>query len=69
MIIRNMPFGDGFQKTPSYFKLGFGGTPILLPQARFVFTYRLVHASIGGLAHRFLTSPVSRRVAHRLRNG
>jgi lipid II:glycine glycyltransferase (peptidoglycan interpeptide bridge formation enzyme) len=69
MIIGNMPLSDGFQQTPSYFKLGFGSAPILLPRARFIFTHRLVDASIGPVAQRFLTSPTGRKLAYRFRNG
>jgi lipid II:glycine glycyltransferase (peptidoglycan interpeptide bridge formation enzyme) len=69
MIIGNMPLGESFQKTPSFFKLAFGGAPILLPQARFIFTHRLVDAAIGPVARRFLTSPAARKLAYRFRNG
>jgi hypothetical protein len=69
MIIGNKPLAEGFQKTPSYFKLGFGGMPILLPQARFIFTHRLVDASIGRAAQHFLASPTSRKLVYRFRNG
>ncbi len=69
MMIGNMPLGDGFQQTPSYFKLSFGGSLILLPRARFKFTNRLVDTAIGPVAHRVLTSPMARKLASRFRNG
>lgn len=68
-IIGNMRLDEGFQQTPSYFKMGFGGAPVLLPQARFIFTNRLVDTVIGPVAHRFLTSAMARKLASRFRSG
>ena len=58
---------EGFTKTPAYFKLGFGGTPMLLPRARW---------SLIGSGRRFLQTPArwlfsthwARGIAHRLRS-
>ncbi|HET6375940.1 MAG TPA: GNAT family N-acetyltransferase [Methylocella sp.] len=68
-ILAGMPLEEGFHKTPSYFKLGFGGQPILLPKARFKFTPRLADTALGPVASRFLTSHTARRIAHRMRSG
>jgi lipid II:glycine glycyltransferase (peptidoglycan interpeptide bridge formation enzyme) len=57
-----------FQKTPGYFKLGFGGTPILLPLARWSYlgpARPLVHAPIQWA----LGSKRFQKLAGRLRNG
>jgi Acetyltransferase (GNAT) domain len=69
LMIRNMPFDEGFHKTPSYHKLGFGGAPILLPRAPFKFTLQLVDTAIGRVAQHFLMSTTARKLAYRFRNG
>jgi peptidoglycan pentaglycine glycine transferase (the first glycine) len=69
MIIGKTPLVEGFDKTPSFFKLAFGGAPILLPQAHFRFTHGLLDTAIGPVAQRFLTSPTARKLASRFRNG
>ncbi|HET6375941.1 MAG TPA: hypothetical protein VFF88_07805, partial [Methylocella sp.] len=68
-ILAGMPLGEDFHKTPGYFKLGFCGTPILLPRARFKFTPRLADTALGPVASRFLMSHTARRIAHRMRSG
>jgi hypothetical protein len=68
-ILAGMPLGEGFHKTPGNFKLGFCGTPILLPQARFKFTPRLADTALGPVASRFLKSHTARKIAHRMRSG
>ena len=67
LIAAGQPLPAEFTKTPAYFKLGFGGTPILLPKARWSF--------IGG-GRRILQAPArwlfatdwARGIAHRLRS-
>jgi GNAT acetyltransferase-like protein len=57
-----------FTKTPAFFKLGFGGPPLLLPKARWSFI---------GTGRRLLQTPArwmftkqwARSIAHRLRSG
>jgi peptidoglycan pentaglycine glycine transferase (the first glycine) len=56
-----------FTKTPAFFKLGFGGTPILLPKARWSFIgsgQRLLQAP----ARWMFTTPWAKGIANRLRS-
>jgi hypothetical protein len=58
---------DAFTRTPGYFKLGFGGSVIMFPKARW---------SLLGIGHRLLRAPVRwvlgtpwvARAAYRLRS-
>jgi hypothetical protein len=67
LLAAGRPLPDGFTKTPAYFKLGFGGTPMLLPRARW---------SLIGSGRPFLQAPTrwlfatrwARGIAHRLRS-
>ena len=67
LIAAGQPLPPEFTKTPAFFKLGFGGTPILLPKARWSFI---------GSGHRFLHAPArwmfttkwARGIANRLRS-
>lgn len=63
------PLPEDFVHLPCYAKLGLGGRPVLLPQARFVFTHRLTNRTFGGAAQRFFTTPGALRFVQRLRNG
>lgn len=63
---RAMP--DGFDKTHSHFKLGFGGTPILLPRPKLVPLSIAANRLSRAVLPRLLRSPVTRRAAQRLRS-
>ncbi|HYC02306.1 MAG TPA: GNAT family N-acetyltransferase [Azospirillaceae bacterium] len=63
------PPGAWCQSSISRFKLGLGGTPVLLPRARFAYTNALAGWALGGLTRRFLASPTSHRIIQRWRNG
>lgn len=69
LMCAGAPLPDGFRQKPSYFKLGFGGTPVLLPCARFVFTHGVADLALGHLAQRFLAMPGVLRLVKRMRNG
>lgn len=55
--------------SPSHFKAGYGGTPVLFPRARFLFTQPWVHLALGSATQRLLVSPRASRIVQRLRNG
>lgn len=67
LIAAGQPLPPDFTKTPAFFKLGFGGPPILLPKARWSFI---------GSGQRFLQAPArwvftthwARGIANRLRS-
>ena len=56
-------------ETPDGFKLGFGGTPTLLPRTRFGITPALAHRALAGVVERALASTRVRRLAQRMRSG
>ena len=68
-LIAGLPPAEGFERTPSFFKQRFGGAPVLLPRARFVFTNGVLNAAGGWAAQRALSSDMLHRLANRLRNG
>ncbi len=59
---------DSFSKTPGFFKLGFGGRPMLLPQARWQYLGPAA-ALIRPVLRGALASKRLQRLAGRLRNG
>jgi peptidoglycan pentaglycine glycine transferase (the first glycine) len=62
------PMPDGFHHSPSFYKLGFGGTPVLLPHARFLLLPKLADLVLGRPAQRLFASAGGRRLAQRFRN-
>lgn len=60
---------EGPRHARGFFKLAFGGTPVLLPCARFILTHRLVDLALGGAARRALVLPAAMRLVRRMRNG
>ncbi|HZH27649.1 MAG TPA: GNAT family N-acetyltransferase [Azospirillaceae bacterium] len=68
-LTAGQPLPEDFEKTPSFFKLGFGGTPVLLPRARFAFTHPAANVAFGAVARKVLTTPALRWFLQRLRNG
>jgi hypothetical protein len=63
------PLPDSFYHSPSFYKLGFGGTTLSLPRARFLLLPRLAHLAFGAVAQSLFSNPKVRRLAHHLRNG
>lgn len=60
---------SGFDKTHSFFKLGFGGTPILFPRPKLVPLNIAANRLSRAVLPRLLRSPVTHRAAQRLRSG
>jgi hypothetical protein len=63
------PLPDRFYHSPSFYKLSFGGTPLLFPCARFLLLPRLAHLAFGWVAQGVISSPSVRNLAQYLRNG
>jgi lipid II:glycine glycyltransferase (peptidoglycan interpeptide bridge formation enzyme) len=68
-LVSRRPVPDDFHRSPSFYKLGFGGTAVLLPRARFLLSPKLVDLTLGRAAQRLFVSAQVRRLAQRLRNG
>jgi hypothetical protein len=64
---RSMP--DDFHQSPGFYKLGFGGTAVLLPCARFLLLPKFANFALGRAAQSLFANPGMRRLAHQLRNG
>jgi len=60
---------DDFHRSPSFYKLGFGGTAVLLPRARFLLLPELADLALGWAAQRLFASAGVHRLAQHLRNG
>jgi len=69
LIASGQPPPEGFEKTPSYFKSGFGGRLLLLPRARFAFTAPAANMAFGAVARKILTTSAALQFLQRLRNG
>jgi hypothetical protein len=67
-LMSRRPMPDGFHLSPGHYKLGFGGTPVLLPRARFLLLPKLADLVLGRPAQRLLASAGGRRLAQRFRN-
>jgi hypothetical protein len=63
------PLPDSFYHSPSFYKLGFGGTTLQLPRARFLLLPRLAHLAFGAVAQSLFSNPKVRRLGQHLRNG
>lgn len=69
LILAGEPLPNDFLHSHSYFKAGYGGTPVLFPPARFVFTQRLADLALGAAAQSIFTTPKALSFIQRLRNG
>jgi lipid II:glycine glycyltransferase (peptidoglycan interpeptide bridge formation enzyme) len=63
------PMPDGFYHSPSFYKLGFGGTVALFPRARFLLLPKLADLALGKAAQRLFATASVHRLAQHLRNG
>lgn len=61
--------GADFRRTAGFFKLGFDGTPVLLPQARWIVPNRALRPIAAPILARVFRSDRGRRLANRFRNG
>jgi lipid II:glycine glycyltransferase (peptidoglycan interpeptide bridge formation enzyme) len=68
LLLAGEPVPDEFKRTASFFKLEFGATARLLPQAQFIFLNRVANRLLGGVAANLLRSRLAARLAKRLRN-
>lgn len=67
-IASGEPMPTAFDRTHSHFKLGFGGTPRLLPRPKIVPLRIAANPLSRAVLPRLLGSPVTRRAAQRLRS-
>ncbi|WP_336489358.1 lipid II:glycine glycyltransferase FemX [Methylobacterium nigriterrae] len=63
------PLPEAFYRSHSFYKLGFGGTPLLMPRARFLLLPPAAHLAFGTATQSLLASPKARRLTQYLRNG
>jgi len=68
-LLCGAPLDEGFPRTHGFFKLGFNGTPVLLPQAQFLVTNRALRPLARVVGPRLLTSTPAHRLASAARNG
>jgi lipid II:glycine glycyltransferase (peptidoglycan interpeptide bridge formation enzyme) len=68
-LASSRPMPDGFHRSPSFYKLSFGGTAVLFPRARFLLLPKLVDLALGKAAQCLFASSGGRRLAQHLRNG
>jgi lipid II:glycine glycyltransferase (peptidoglycan interpeptide bridge formation enzyme) len=68
-LISRGPMPDDFHRSPSFYKLGFGGTAVLLPRARFLLLPTLTDLALGRAAQSLFASSGVHRLAQHLRNG
>jgi lipid II:glycine glycyltransferase (peptidoglycan interpeptide bridge formation enzyme) len=68
-LVSCRPMPDGFHHSPSFYKLSFGGTVVLLPRTRFLLLPKLADLALGKAAQRLFASAKIRRLAQHLRNG
>jgi hypothetical protein len=68
-LVNCRPMPDDFQRSWSFYKLGFGGTVVLLPRARFVLSPKLVDLALGRAAQRLFATAGVRRLTQHFRNG
>lgn len=69
LLLAGKPLTGNFHQTPSFFKQRFGGTPVLLPRAQFLFTSRPINLALGPVVQRLFAGSGLRRLANQLRNG
>ena len=68
-LVSHRPMPDDFHRSPSFYKLGFGGTAVLLPRARFLLLPKLADLALGRAAQSLFASSGVHRLAQHLRNG
>jgi hypothetical protein len=68
-LVSRRPMPDNFHRSPSFYKLGFGGTPVLLPSARFLLLPKVADLALGRAAQCLFANPRMHRLAQHLRNG
>jgi lipid II:glycine glycyltransferase (peptidoglycan interpeptide bridge formation enzyme) len=68
-LVNRQPMPDDFHRSPSFYKVGFGGTAVLLPRARFLLLPKLADLALGRAAQSLFASPGGHRLAQHLRNG
>lgn len=67
LFLRGEALPAGFEGSHNFFKLGFGGTPVLLPTARYRLLNRVAHFAIQPVLPLVLKSPIVKRMAQKLR--
>jgi lipid II:glycine glycyltransferase (peptidoglycan interpeptide bridge formation enzyme) len=68
-LVNGRPMSDDFHRSPSFYKLSFGGMAVLLPRARFLLLPKLADLALGGAAQRLFASSGVQQLAQHLRNG
>jgi hypothetical protein len=68
-LVTDRPMPDDFHHSPSFYKLGFGGTAVLFPRARFLLLPKLADFALGWPAQRMFARTWAHRLAEHLRNG
>jgi lipid II:glycine glycyltransferase (peptidoglycan interpeptide bridge formation enzyme) len=68
-LVSCRPMPDGFHHSPSFYKLGFGGTAVLFPRARFLLLPKLADLALGRAAQCLFASSGGHRLAQHFRNG
>ena len=68
-LVNCRPVPDGFHRSWSFYKLGFGGAAVLLPRARFLLSPKLVDFALGRAAQRLFATAGVRRLTQYFRNG
>jgi lipid II:glycine glycyltransferase (peptidoglycan interpeptide bridge formation enzyme) len=67
-ILNGEPPAAGFERSHHFFKLGFCGTPVLLPRARFLLLNSLAHRAARSIVPVVLRSRAARGLAQGLRS-
>jgi hypothetical protein len=68
-LVSGRPMPDDFHRSPSFYKLSFGGTAVLLPRARFLILPKFADLALGRAAQSLFGSSGVRRLVQHLRNG
>jgi predicted RNA methylase len=68
-LVNHLPMSDDFHRSPSFYKLGFGGSPVLLPRARFLLLPKLADVALGRAAQSLFGSSRGQGLAQHYRNG
>ena len=68
-ILTGQELSEKFTQSTAFFKLQFGGYPVLLPRTHFVMLPRVLQTGFGGAAQQILSSGYMRRFANVFRNG
>jgi lipid II:glycine glycyltransferase (peptidoglycan interpeptide bridge formation enzyme) len=68
-LANNQPIPDSAKKSASYFKLGFGGQPVLFPQAHVYIYNPVLRFGYTSIFAKLTRWPVTKKVITRLRLG